>query len=222
MRLFFAGALIVLCVPLRASAQTTERLSAPALPSLDGPSQVSGPSGSADRALVTTPFAFSPITFAQDPAQPLHKMAIEHSDGYRTRAKIHKYASFATLPLFGTELALGESLYHMPSTGATRTAHGIVGAGIAGLFAVNTVTGAWNLFGEGRRDPDGRTRRLVHGLMMMATDVGILGTTLTGPNSRSQRQALTFAARASTHRDLAIASISVGTAGYLLMIFKRH
>ena len=44
-------------------------------------------------------------------AQPLHPVAVEHSDAYQTRAKIHKYASFATLPLFGTELVLGQSLY---------------------------------------------------------------------------------------------------------------
>src|SRR6476469_739671 len=35
---------------------------------------------------------------ADDDGQPLHAAAIEHSDGYRLRAKIHKYASFATLP----------------------------------------------------------------------------------------------------------------------------
>ncbi len=195
MRSLFSCAFIVLSLSPRAYAQTIEP-----------PASV--------------PFMLSAIKFAQDPVQPLHQAAIEHSDAYRTRAKIHKMASFATLPLFATELALGQSLYNTPTTGAKRTAHVIVGAGITGLFAVNTVTGAWNLFGEGRKDRDGHTRKLVHGLLMMASDVGILATTLTGPNSNSQREALTFAAKASTHRNLAIASISVGTAGYLLMLFK--
>src|SRR5690349_7330705 len=86
--------------------------------------------------------------------QPLHAAAIEHSDAYRLRAKIHKYASFATLPLFAAQLALGQSLYNTPANaGGERAAHAAVGIGIVGLFGVDTVTGAWNLFGEeGRRD----------------------------------------------------------------------
>ncbi len=166
-----------------------------------------------------------PISFQQDDAQqPLHAAAIEHSDAYRIRAKIHKYASFATLPLFATELVLGQSLYNTPAgLGAKRTAHGIVGASIVGLFGVNTVTGAWNLFGtEGWNDKEGRTLRLVHGLLMMATDVGFLATTVSGPNSGNPRHALTFETDKVTHRNIAIASISVGTAGYLLMLFANH
>jgi hypothetical protein len=157
-------------------------------------------------------------------AQPLHTAAVEHSDAYQTRAKIHKYASFATLPLFAAEYALGQSLYNntSPDISTKRAAHGIVGAGMVGLFAVNTVTGAWNLFGEGRRDKEGRTLRLVHGLLMMAADVGFLATTRSGPNSRSQRQALTFETSKVTHRNMAVVSIGIGTAGYLLMLFGNH
>jgi len=163
-----------------------------------------------------------PSITSQDDAQPLHPAAIEHSDAYQTRAKIHKYASFATLPLFATEIALGESLYSTPtSAGWNRAAHGLVGAGIVGLFGVNTVTGAWNLFGEGWSDTDGRTRRLVHGLLMMAADVGFLATTASAPNG-GKRGALTFATSRVTHRNLAFASIGVGTAGYLLMLLGNH
>jgi hypothetical protein len=155
--------------------------------------------------------------------QPLHAAAVEHSDAYRTRARIHKYTSFATLPLFAAELALGQSLYNTPANGGgKRAAHAAVGAGIIGLFGVGTVTGAWNLFGEGRRDKDGRTLRLVHGLLMMAADAGFLATWAAGPNSESQREAATFESDKATHRNLAIASISIGTAGYLLMLFGNR
>ena len=181
------------------------------------------PSCHESKGAVVSPLVFDTIAHQSDDAQPLHAAAIEHSDAYLMRAKIHKYASFATLPLFATQLALGQSLYNTPGNAdSKRTAHAIVGAGIVGLFGVNTVTGAWNLFGEGRRDTDGRTLRLVHGLLMMAADVGFLATTAAGPNSRSRREALTFEADESTHRNLAIASISVGTAGYLLMLFGNH
>src|SRR5436190_2786470 len=127
-----------------------------------------------------------PVASAQPPDnQPLHPVAIEHSDAYQTRAKIHKYASFATLPLFATELWLGQSVFNSPPGGAgsKKGAHIAVGSGIIGLFAVNTVTGAWNMFGgEGRQEKEGRTLRLVHGLLMMAADGGFLATWATAPH----------------------------------------
>jgi hypothetical protein len=170
--------------------------------------------------------AFRPISlFEQDDAQPLHAAAIEHSDAYQTRAKIHKYSSFATLPLFAVEIALGQSLYNNTpgvQPGGNRTVHAFVGAGIVGLFGLNTVTGAWNLFGEGWSDKSGRTRRLVHGLLMMAADVGFLATERSGPNSGSPRQALTFETDKVTHRNMAIASISVATTSYLLMLLGNR
>jgi hypothetical protein len=161
---------------------------------------------------------------AQQPDdQPLHAAAIEHSEAYQTRAKIHKYASVATLPLFAAELALGQALYNTPANaGGKRAAHGVVGAGIIGLVGVNTVTGAWNMFGEGRQEKEGRTLRLVHGLLMMAADVGFLETWATGPHSGRLRTALRFESDKVAHRNIAIASISVGTAGYLLMLFGNH
>ena len=158
-----------------------------------------------------------------DATQPLHAAAIEHSDAYKTRLKIHKIASFATLPLFATELWLGQSLYNTPGNVDTRrSVHAAVGAGIIGLLGVNTVTGMWNMFGEDRKDPNNRKLRLTHGLLMLASDVGMAATWAYGPNSNSRHQALTFESRKSTHRNLAVASISVGTAGYLLMLFGHH
>jgi hypothetical protein len=177
----------------------------------------------ATRAVVPPSLAGPAAGFQPDAAQPLHAAAIEHSHAYEVRARIHKYASYATLPLFATELALGQSLYSgSPNAGSRRAAHGAVGAGIVGLFGVNTVTGAWNMFGEDRQDPNGRTLRLVHGLLMMAADVGFLATTQSGPNSRNPRRALTFETTRVTHRNMAIASISVATTGYLVMLLGNH
>jgi len=154
-------------------------------------------------------------------AQPLHPVAIQHSDAYLTRAKIHKYASFATLPLFAGEILLGSSLYSGSSSGGVKTAHAVVGAGIVGLFGVNTVTGAWNMFGEGWDEKEGRTLRLIHGLMMMAADVGFVATYATAPSS-GRRGALTFETDRVTHRNIAVASISVASASYLIMLFGNH
>ncbi len=166
-----------------------------------------------------TTFAFPATQRYQDSAQPVHPVAIEHSDAYQTRAKIHKWASFATLPLFAAEVALGQSLDG--SNDSKKGAHAFVGAGIVGLFGVNAVTGAWNLFGEGRQDTEGRKLRLVHGLLMMAADAGFLATTAAAP-STGRNGAVTFEAGKTTHRNLAIASVSVGAVGYLMMIFGNR
>jgi hypothetical protein len=101
------------------------------------------------------------LTTADDPQSPAPRhVAFEYSDGYKTRAKIHKYAAFATLPLFATEFALGQSLYNNPSNGKSG-AHVAIGSGIIGLYAVQGVTGVWNLV-EANKDPnpDGTKRRL--------------------------------------------------------------
>ena len=90
-----------------------------------------------------------------------------------------------------------------------------------GLFGVNTITGAWNLFGEGWKEKDGRTLRLVHGLLMMAADVGFVATAQSGPGN-GRRGALTFATDEATHRKIAFASIGTGTLGYLVMLLGNR
>jgi hypothetical protein len=153
---------------------------------------------------------------AQDAAAPPPK-AFEYSDAYHTRAKIHKYASFATLPLFVTEGILGQSLYNDPTEGK-KSAHLAVATGIGTLFGINTVTGVWNLV-DARQDPKGSTRRWVHGLLMLGADAGFLATAATGPGGE---EAFTTNDSRSTHRALAFTSISMATAGYLVMLFGGH
>src|SRR4051812_11890789 len=83
--------------------------------------------------------------------------AIEYSDAHETRAKIHKFASWATLPLLGTEFLLGQKLYDS-GTDDLRGVHGAVGAGLIGFFSVQSATGVWNLI-EARHAP-GHKKRL--------------------------------------------------------------
>jgi hypothetical protein len=147
---------------------------------------------------------------AQTPAPA--PVAVDYSDGYRVRARIHKYASLATLPLFATEVALGQSAYGSPSDGK-RQAHIAVGTAIGGLFAVNTVTGAWNLW-AGRADSHGRKRRLAHGLLMMAANAGFVATAAVAPH----RLSLDYASQRQTHRAIALTSVGLATAGYLTML----
>jgi hypothetical protein len=142
--------------------------------------------------------------------------AVEYSEAYRMRAKIHRIASFATLPLFVTEGIVGQSLYNDPTSGK-KTAHLAVAGGIGALFGVNTVTGVWNLV-EGRNDPNAGRRRWVHGLLMLGADAGFLATAMTGPGSEHGL----VEGSPATHRALAFTSISAASAGYLIMLFGGH
>ena len=157
---------------------------------------------------------------SQDGA-PAHAVAVTYSPAYETRRKIHKYASFATLPLFATELWLGQSLYNDPTQAGNKKAlHATVGAGIIGLFGVNTVTGVWNMW-EARGEPKGRTLHLIHGLLMLAADAGFVDTWATAPHTRGQA-GLTFAANEQTHRNVALTSMGLATASYVIMLFHNR
>lgn len=172
------------------------------------------------------PMSFAAFLFlapvpAQTPAPPPPPM-VEYSDGYRLRAKVHKIGSFAMLPLAGTEFLLGQSLYKT-SNESTKGAHVAVGAAIGTLFAVNTVTGVWNLAAS-RHDPNGRTKRWVHALLMLTADAGFVATAAVAPGEREGRFASTstsFADQRALHRTVALSSLVVGTAGYLVMLLGR-
>jgi hypothetical protein len=142
--------------------------------------------------------------------------AFDYSDGYRTRAKIHKVSSLATLPLFAAEGIIGQSLYSNPTSGK-KDAHLAVAAGIGALFAVNSVTGVWNLI-EARKDPNHRKRRLVHGLLMLGADVGFVTTAALGPSTEHG----TAEGSRAAHRAAAITSIGLATTGYLVMLLGNH
>ncbi len=165
--------------------------------------------------------AASAATISQAPASTAGQrpLAFEYSEGYRIRRKIHKYASFATLPLFVAQAVVGQKLYDQNASDATRSAHAALAAGTGVLFAVNTVTGVWNL-SEGRKDPSHRTKRMVHGILMLVADAGFVATGLLAPESEHDDL---FAGNdtggnRSTHRTVAFASMGVATVSYLIML----
>jgi len=153
----------------------------------------------------------------QDAGQTARPQAIEYSDAYETRAKIHRIASWATLPLLGTEAILGQNLYNDPQghQSSYRGAHIAVGAGITGFFAAQTVTGVWNLV-DSWKDPNHKTLRRLHGIMMLGADAGFVAAYGTAPGGRNL---VTFDQQKSTHRTIVFTSMGVATASYLLMLF---
>lgn len=140
--------------------------------------------------------------------------AIEYSDAYYTRLRIHQIASYAELPLFGVEYVLGQRLLKEERTGfpsgGLKTSHTMVALGLGALFTVNTVTGGWNLW-ESRKDPAGRTRRLIHSVAMLGADAGFAWSGLSGGGAKHSL------AGANNHRTIAIYSMGLATAGTVMM-----
>ena len=140
---------------------------------------------------------------------------VELSDWYYRRNTIHHVASYTMLPLFAAQYVSGRRVYADLANAprwATRT-HQVAATGVAALFVVNTVTGGWNLW-EGRRVPEGRGRRLVHSALMLAADAGF---TYTGLLAERAEEDYTGRDR-RVHRTVALTSVGVAAAGYLVML----
>jgi hypothetical protein len=137
--------------------------------------------------------------------------AIEYSEAYHTRLKIHQIGAYVMLPLFISEYIIGQKLLNSTNrSGGLKTAHSAVAAGVGIVFVANTVTGAWN-FWDSRKDPNGKTRREVHSALMLLSDVGFVLTAVSGSNANHSLS------QARTHRTIAISSIALSAVGSGMM-----
>jgi hypothetical protein len=153
---------------------------------------------------------------AQTPSAPTPRArAYEYSDGYRTRAKIHRYASFATLPLFVAQYIEGEQLFD--GEGGSKSTHSALAFSIGTLFGVNSVTGVWNLI-EARHDPNHRKRRLIHGLVMLGCDAGFVATGLLAPDDEGGGSS----DDRSLHRNVAVTSMAIASANFVYMLLANR
>lgn len=150
----------------------------------------------------------------QDTVRRPRPKAIVYSDGYSRRLTVHKTLSWAMLPLFAASYISGDQIL---SKGAdapdwARQMHKPAAMTTAGLFGVNTVTGAWNLW-EGRADPNGRTRRIVHSVLFTAASAGFAYTgTRLADEAREELDGRT------RHRNMALGSMGLSTASWLIML----
>jgi hypothetical protein len=168
--------------------------------------------------LAVVPFESWEPHFSVADTTPQRPRAIEHSDFYYVRLGIHRYASYAIVPTFITEYALGQSLYnHPPGSSGTRTAHSVVAIGLVSLFGVNTVTGVWNLW-DSRHDAPGRARRYIHAALMLTSDAGFVAATAVAPG---RRQVIADPSRARLHRALALSSMGLALGGYGMMLIWK-
>jgi hypothetical protein len=149
--------------------------------------------------------------------------AVEYSDDYYTRLTIHRLGSYAMLPLFAAEYSLGENLIKDAApAGWIKPTHVAVASGIGVLFAVNTATGLWNLW-DARQDPDGRVRRTVHSLLMLASDVGFMAAAASAPEREDDgfTDFASYQHRVDVHRRVAIGSFALSTVGGAMMWFWK-
>lgn len=167
-------------------------------------------------ALAATPAAAQqapPRVFLETALQDTPRViAIERSDAYYTRLKVHRMGSYAILPLFAAQYYLGNRLLNdelRPDW--VKPAHQVVAASVGTVFAVNTVTGVWNLI-EARNDPNNRTRRYLHAAAMLAADAGFAYTGLV-----ASQEADDLGDGAHRHRNIALASVGVSTASVIMM-----
>jgi hypothetical protein len=169
---------------------------------------------------LTEPLQTPPTVPPQQPA--VHPVAVDYGHAYDVRAKIHKYASYTMLPMFGAQIVVGQKLRNEleqgeDTHGGLKTAHSALATGIVGLFAVNSVTGVWNLI-ESRKDPNQRGLRLVHSLMMLGADAGFVATAMVTPNGHEHGEAFSN----GPHRTIALTSMGVATASYLIMLIGNR
>ncbi len=153
----------------------------------------------------------------------VRRKAVRLSEAYDFRRKVHKLASYATLPLFVAEYAAGDQLIKKGrnASGWARDFHGVGAGVIAGLFGINTVTGGLNWW-ETRNQTEGRTWRTVHSALMLLADAGFVAT---GALADGEGGDYPYAGntgnvgtRNTAHRNMAVASMSVATISYLMML----
>lgn len=149
-----------------------------------------------------------------DTVPRVRRKAVVYSDAYATRLRIHKILSWGMIPLFAASYFSGDQLLEKGTDAPSwaRNMHGPAASGSAILFGANTVTGGWNLW-EGRKDPNGRTRRIIHSVLFTAASGGFAyaGTKLANDAEQDMN-----ARRA--HRNVALGSMGVSTVSWLIML----
>jgi len=153
---------------------------------------------------------------APDTIKPRRK-AVRLSEAYEFRVKVHRWASYATVPLFVAEYAAGDQLLKKgrDASGWAGNFHGFGAGAIATLFGVNTLTGGLNWW-ETRHQTEGRAWRTTHSALMLLADAGFVVTGALAGDSEGGFS--TGGDQRKRHRDAAVASMSVATVSYLMML----
>lgn len=229
MFLAFALATTLAAAPADTLPLTTAVVATPPAPIAD-----SAPAPSPDFRLQPVGVG-APPAFVDDTTPRRRRKAVDVSDAYAFRLKIHQIASYATLPIFAAQAIIGQQLYVAENVNGTKpsrtlvTTHDAVAVALGGLFAVNTVTGGWNWW-ETRKQEDGRAWRTVHAALMLISDGGFAYTAWLGQGARYSHggrngTSVTYGTNAARtlHKNWAVGSASVALVSYVMMLkpFRR-
>jgi hypothetical protein len=136
------------------------------------------------------------------------RKAIEVSDWYERRLRIHRVGAYTIFPLFAVQAVAGNQIFQDPRNAPSwaKTTHRAGATGLAAVFTVNTVTGLWNLWDS--REAPGGGRRTVHALLMLASDAGF-----TYAGARLSEQAENSVDKRRLHRIWAYSSMATALTG---------
>jgi hypothetical protein len=174
----------------------------------------------APTVLLRRPALFGPAAPPSRPDTPtVRPVAVEHSDAYYTRLAIHRYASYAMLPVFVGQYLAGRQLMDKSADAPAwaRNGHRALATATLVLFGVNTVTGSMNWW-EARSDPEDHTRRTIHAATMLLADAGFSAVGLMANAAETNGNIR------SLHKQIAIGSMGVSVASWVMMlpIFHRN
>lgn len=189
-----ASVVLALLAAIAAGADTTR---APAPDSVSGPVQSS----------------LAAAALAPSDTVPRRRRAIEVSDWYERRLRIHRYGAYVTYPLFALTAVAGTQLYDDPRNGTpwARNSMRYGATALATVFTSNTVTGLWNLW-DSRSVPKGRAPRVLHTLLMIASDAGF-----SYAGSRLAEQAENSVDKRREHRTWAYGSMATALTGIAII-----
>jgi hypothetical protein len=152
---------------------------------------------------------------AQDTTPRRRRKSVEVSEWYERRLRIHRYGAYSMIPLFALQAYAGNELYEHGATSGWKNTHRFGASALATVFTVNTVTGVWNLW-DSRTVSQGRTKRYLHALLMLASDAGF---TYAGVKLSNDAENSADARR--KHRNFAYASMGTALAGSGIMVIWR-
>ncbi|MHB8838939.1 MAG: hypothetical protein ACYC7F_08315 [Gemmatimonadaceae bacterium] len=153
------------------------------------------------------------VNVPEDDTVRVRRKAVRLSEAYHTRLTIHKYSSYAMLPMFAFEYAAGDQLFKKSAAAPqwARDYHGVVAGGVAGLFTINTLTGGLNWW-ETRKQSSGLAWRTTHSALMLLAEAGFVATGVLADEAEESLD------KRKLHRTVAISSMSVATVAYLMML----
>lgn len=163
---------------------------------------------------------FPHLEISADPADTNRKRrkAVDVSEWYSRRLTIHRYVAYGTIPVFALQYAAGTQLFDKGSGAPTwaKTMHRVGATALAGMFTVNTVTGAWNWW-DSRSVSQGRVLRTIHALTILGADAAFAYT-----GAKLSNEAENSQAKRNEHRKVALISIGVTVASGLAMKLWNH